>query len=134
MFCLLLTSYFLGTVQPFHFDMTPQEKKQTGVYKLSDKEQAALQIWIENNYAKRDKPLHSSGEGGLLQENLKNGQYIRLSNGSLWAIHPKDVPITQGWITPVQIVVTSTGDAEYSYKLTNSLTGSAVRAKKAPEP
>ena len=68
--------------------------------------------------------------GPLLQENLKNGSYIRLSDGSLWNIRPEDTPITQGWITPVEINATPSGDKDYPYTLTNSLTGSSVKARK----
>ena len=67
----------------------------------------------------------------LMQENLKNGHYVRLSDDSLWEIDPADTSITQGWITPVEIVVTPSKDAAYPFTLKNSLTGSTVRARKA---
>jgi len=67
----------------------------------------------------------------VLQENLKNGRYIRLSDGTLWNIRPQDTSITQSWITPAEIIVSQSGDPNYPYKLTNSLTGSSVRAQKA---
>jgi hypothetical protein len=66
-----------------------------------------------------------------LQENLKNGSYIRLSDGSLWNIRPNDVPVTQGWITPVEIKVSLSDDHQYPVKLTNTVTGSSVHARKA---
>ena len=130
MFLAILAASTIISSQAFEADMTPQEKKQTGVQKLSEKEKAALQNWIDNNYQKRVEPIGGTQEEGTLQENLKNGNYIRLSNGSLWNIHPKDTPITQGWITPVEITVTSSGNADYPFKLTNTLTGSSVRARK----
>lgn len=111
-------------------EMSSQDRKKTGVYKLTEKEKSALYTWIENSYVKRDVPLQAEPVHGMLQENLRSGTYIRLSNNSLWNIHPDDVPITQGWITPVDITVTQTGDSEYPYKLTNTLSGSSVRAKK----
>jgi len=127
----LIASLILAA-QMIDFDMSPDEKKQTGVYKLNDKEKGALQDWIDNHYTKRAQPVKTtSKEKGTLQDNLKNGSQIRLSDGSLWTIHPKDTPITQSWITPVDILVSQSGDADYPYKLTNSLTGSSVRAKKA---
>lgn|SRR3990167_3773811 len=67
----------------------------------------------------------------MIQENLRNGSYIRLTDGSLWNIHPEDTPITQGWITPVEIQVSPSNDREYPYTLTNSLTGSSVKARRA---
>ena len=115
------------------FEMTPDDKKQTGVYKLSDKQKSRLQHWIDNHYAKRDTPLAQPAPPAkrpVLSENLQNGKYIRLSDDSLWAIAPQDVPLTQSWITPVEILVVKTNDPTYPYKLTNSLTGSSVRAQK----
>jgi hypothetical protein len=82
---------------------------------------------VEGRVAQQNKPKVA---GPILQENLKNGSYIRLSDGSLWNIRPEDAPITQGWITPVEINATPSGDKDYPYTLTNSLTGSSVKAKK----
>ena len=117
-------------------DMTPQDIQQTGISKLSKNEKIALQAWIDKNYTKKGgaqgTKTSKKQAGPILQDNLKNGHLIRLSDGSMWEINPIDTPITQGWVTAVEIKVESTsGDATYPYKLTNSLTGSSVRAKKA---
>lgn len=128
---LILSTILLGA-QTLDFEMTPDEQKKTGVSRLSKKEKEALQSWIDDHYEKRAVPLASAiPEKGTIQENLKNGQYIRLSDGSFWNIHPKDTSITQSWITPAEVVVSQSGDANYPYKLTNTLTGSSVRAKKS---
>ncbi len=129
----LLLSALLAT-ELLDFSMTPQEKKQTGVHKLSDKQKAHLQHWIDNHYAKRSEPLAEAAPNvkrPILSETLQNGKFIRLSDNSLWSIAPQDTVLTQSWITPVEIIVTKTNDPEYPYKLTNSLTGSSVRAKPA---
>lgn len=125
--CLLLAAEALD------FDMTPQERKKTGISKLTDKEKAALQQWIDNHYTRRAEPVQApvSNKHPQISENLQNGRQIRLSDGSLWTIRPKDTPITQSWITPVDILITQSGDPTYPYKLTNSLTGSSVFAQKA---
>ena len=121
----------LLAAEALDFDMTAEEKKKTGLNKLNDKEKASLQNWIDNHYAKRSQPIEKGTvERGTLQENLKNGRYIRLSDHSIWNIHPADISITQGWITPVDIIVGQSSDSNYPYKLTNSVTGSSVRAKK----
>ncbi len=131
MFAIFLASALVAAAA-IDFDMNADEKKQTGLYKLNDKEKTALQSWIDNHYTKRSQPVQQAiQEKGTLQENLKSGSVIRLSDGSLWNIHPKDTPITQSWITPAEIVVSQSGDPTYPYKLTNSLTGSSVRAQKA---
>lgn len=130
---MMLLFLSLFAVQIIDFEMTPEEKKKTGVYKLNDKQKAALQSWVDNNYEKRELAanLKHPEKQPILSENLHNGTYIRLSDNSLWAIRPQDTPITQSWITAVEILVSDSGDPAYPYKLTNSLTGSSVLAKKA---
>jgi hypothetical protein len=66
----------------------------------------------------------------VLSESLNSGRYIRLSDNSLWEINPGDTAITQSWITPVEIIASPSGNATYPYKLTNSLTGSSVLARR----
>ncbi len=127
----LLPVAFLAA-ETLDFEMSKQEKKQTGVNKLTDKEKGALHQWIEHHYTKRDLPIQAPlAARPQISENLQNGQYIRLTDGSLWNIRPSDTPITQSWITPTDILISSSGDAAYPFKLTNSLTGSSVYAQKA---
>ncbi len=126
----------IATILAAAFDssMTSQEMKQTGMAKLSSKEKTALQTWIDNHYTKKEvveTPRYNNKTAPSLDENLRNGHYIRLTDNSLWEINPADTPITQGWITPVEIKVTPTQDPSYPFDLTNSLTGSKVRARKA---
>jgi hypothetical protein len=126
----------LLAVEPLDLEMTPQDKKKTGVFKLRDNEKASLQQWIDSRYEKRAEPLALQAKPSakpFLSENYYNGQYIRLSDGSLWNIRPQDTPITQGWITSVEILIAPSSDPDYPYKLTNTLTGSSVLAKKASE-
>ncbi len=131
---LFLAFSSLTSTQPIDQEMSPKEKKQTGLHKLTEKEKSELQAWIDNHYAKRETPLETPAEEkGMLSENLHNGSYIRLATGSLWKIHPKDIPITQGWITPVDIRIAQSGDPEHLFKLTNTLTGSSVKAQKVGE-
>lgn len=73
----------------------------------------------------------NSASQPVLQETIGNGRYVRLSDDSLWEIHPSDRAITQSWITPAEILVTSSEDSDYPFKLTNSLTKSSVLAKRA---
>lgn len=108
------------------------EKKKTGVHKLSDKEKSILQNWIDTHYTKRDAPLPQElqDKHAVLQENLQNSRFLRLTDRTLWETFPEDLPIAQGWITPVEIIVSQGAVSEYPYCLTNSLTGSAIRAKR----
>lgn len=113
-------------------DMTPEEQKATGISKLNAKQKAALQHWIDANYEKRSEPIAADEKEmrSELEENLRNGAYIRLKNGTLWQIYPNDTNISFGWISAVTIIITKSGDPEYPYKLTNSLTKSSVKARK----
>jgi hypothetical protein len=113
--------------------MSAEEMKETGISRLSPQEQMALEEWIEEHYDKK-LTTQNNKQGPVLQENLKSGRYIRLSDNSLWEINPADTPITQGWITPVEIKVSANNDKNYPYLLTNTLTGSSVKAKKPTTP
>lgn len=132
---LFLASFSLLAAQTFDADMSRQIQKETGIYKLTDKQKSLFQRWLDANYAKRETPLADDTETApapapVLQDNINNGRYIRLSDSSTWEINAEDTPITQGWITPVEILVSKNDDLDYPYLLTNSLTGSKVRAKK----
>lgn len=123
---------FVLAAHPIEAQMTPKQKKRTGVARLSEKQKAALQQWIDSNYvAKENKPrLAAKTLAPIIEQNLNNGRNIQLSDGSLWEINPSDTPITQSWITPVEIAVSDSHDPTYPYILTNSLTGSSVKARK----
>ena len=112
--------------------MTAQEKKETGVYKLTEPQKASLQQWIDNHYEKRAAPLATKAAKSrpVVSEVLQNGRYLRLSDGSLWNVRSEDTPISQSWITAVELIISPSSDPDYPSKLTNSLTGSSVRAKK----
>jgi hypothetical protein len=73
----------------------------------------------------------ATGSHPIIEASLQNGRYIRLSDDSLWEINPSDRPITQSWITPVEIVAAPSNDANYPFRLTNTLTGSSVLARRA---
>lgn len=119
-------------------EMTPQEKKKTGVFKLREHEKETLQLWIDNHYEKRSEPLVMAQtpqkvSKPSISENFNNGKFIRLSDDSLWEIRDQDRPITQSWITSVEIKIAPSQNPDYPYQLTNTLTGSSVLAKKASE-
>lgn len=134
----MIQFYFLSAVfslfasEILDYDMDGPARKKTGVYKLSDREKSILQNWIDTHYVKREIPLpqEMKDKHAILQENLQNSQFIRLSDQTLWETFPEDLPIAQGWITPIAIIVSQGDVSEYCYKLTNSLTGSSIRAKK----
>jgi len=120
----------------FDADMTADEKKTTGIYKLNEKEKSALQQWIDTNYQKKvavkpTKPAATKSGLPTLSENLMNSKYLRLSDGTLWQVRPEDVPIAQGWITPAEIEVGQSTNPFFPSKLTNKISGSSVFVRKA---
>lgn len=113
----------------FDTSMTDEELKETGLAKLSIQERVNLREWIEEHYAR--KMIAHNKNTPRVEEVLKAGKFVRLTDKSLWEIDPQDTPITQSWITPSEIKVEETDDPEYPYSLTNKLTGSTVKARKA---
>lgn len=130
--CCFLSAASLFGSEILDHNMNGSEKKKTGIYKLSNKEKSLLQKWIDTHYEKRNKPLHQEQKEkhAILQETLRNGRFIRLSDQTLWEISPEESPIAQWWITPVEIIVSQSSENEYSYLLTNSLTETSLKAKK----
>lgn len=66
----------------------------------------------------------------VIQETLNDGHFLRLSDNSLWEINPKDTPISESWIFPVEIIASPSNDLNYPYFLTNAVTKSKVRARR----
>ncbi|MBX7066968.1 MAG: hypothetical protein K1X28_07040 [Parachlamydiales bacterium] len=121
--------FILAAALSLESAMTKEEQKETGVAKLNIQERAALRDWIEDHYTK--KMVAQKSTAPILQEVLKGGRFVRLSDSSLWEIEPGDTPITQSWITPTEIKIGQSTDTQYPYTLTNHLTGSTVKARKA---
>lgn len=122
--------------QVIEMDMDAIDKKNTGIYKLSDQEKTKLNQWIEDRYQKKISaaPKNNVLTPPTVSEIIRNGQALRLSDNSLWQIHPQDTLISGEWISAAPIQIEKTNDPKYPYKLTNTLTGSSVRAKKISQP
>jgi len=132
----LIAAFHILAAEALDIDMSSEDRKSSGIYKLNDSEKAALQRWIDANYQKKPGvPTASSTPIAklhpMLSENLMNSHYLKLSDGSLWHIFPEDIPIAQGWITPVEIIITQSTNPLFPYKLTNKVSGSSVSAEKA---
>ena len=131
----MLATFQIFAVNVLDTEMSQEDKKSTGINKLSDSEKAALQQWIDANYQKKGAESLSGSQQvkGIyptLSENLMKSQYLRLSDGTLWNVRPEDVPIAQSWITPVQIVVSQSTNPFFPYKLTNQVSGTSILARK----
>lgn len=125
----MLILLLAAALTTFDSKMSDEELQTTGISRLSIPERRALEEWIEDHYEQKTVASNKQKDPQI-QENLKNGHFIRLTDNSLWQIDPCDTPITQGWITQVDIHIGKSSDETYPYLLTNSLTGSSVKAKK----
>ena len=123
--------FLLASAFAFGSKMSQEDLKKTGVGRLSLREREALQEWIEKRYQK--KAPSSKKKEPLIEEVLSGGRFIRLSDRSLWEIHLDDTPITRSWISPSEIKKEITQHKDFPYALTNTLTGSTVRAQKADQ-
>ncbi|MEL7431511.1 MAG: hypothetical protein AAGI90_03155 [Chlamydiota bacterium] len=113
--------------------MSTQEAEDTGVSRLSPEEKQALQKWINKNHYVRPGAKRQDEAPPEVSEVIGNGAYVKLSDGSIWQIHPTDRLLTQSWISAAEITVEKSGASTYSYRLKNNLTGSVVRAERVPK-
>ncbi len=124
-----MLTFILAAAIAFDSSMSEEEMRETGVTKLTIQERAALQEWIEDHHSKK-LVTQNKKAGPVIQEVLKAGRYVRLTDNSLWEIDTPDRPITQSWITPSEIKIAPSNDPEFPNTLTNTLTGSTVKARK----
>lgn len=131
LFCIYCAA-FARNAEPLESLMSESEIKRTGLYKLSTTERIELKTWIDRNYVTKSKSPLSKTYRKLpsVSEVIRGGQYIKLDDETMWQIYPADISITQGWLTPVPIQVTFTGEGNYPYTLTNTTTRSEVKARK----
>lgn len=118
-----MISLVLVATLSFDANMSEKELKETGLSKLTVEERLNLRTFVDKHYTSKTKI-----KGPILHEVLKGGKYVRLSDQSLWEIEPQDTLLTQSWITAIEIKITENADQEYT--LTNSLTGTSVKARK----
>jgi hypothetical protein len=109
--------------------MSQDEQKLTGVAKLNASEKQALEMWLNKNFILRETKQNPKQKEVYLSLNIDNGKRVLLSDNSLYEIAPSDVVTTSAWITPFPIKITQSDDPEYPYKLTNTYSGSSVKAK-----
>lgn len=127
---ILLTSFSLAFSEvSLDTLMTPGEKQKTGYNRLSEKEKANLNIWIN---AKFNLNAINEDSSIYLSVNVKSGSELILSNDSRWAVAPEDQLISSLWITSFPLKITLGGTKEYPYILTNLYSLKRVKAKPIP--
>lgn len=114
----------------FDRGMTPDDRRATGVDKLSPDEKQKMNDWINQHYTPNHLVINS-GSHHYVVENLHNGSYIRLDDGNIYAISPDDIQTSSMWILPFPLVIEESNDPDYPYLLVNENTGSSVKAKQS---
>lgn len=87
-----------------------------------------LALWLDTQSL-----LLADSELPTVEENLRGGSELVLSDGSHYLIAPSDRGHARLWITPIPIKVTPSGDNTYPLMLTNTLSGVAIKAKQLPK-
>ncbi|MFX0136316.1 MAG: hypothetical protein ACFFDN_21930 [Candidatus Hodarchaeota archaeon] len=126
------------------------EQQKMGIHKLNDKEKEALTNHILNltmtayekgkkesnvTYLQPNVPIgkiySDVGEGHWIRENIDNGTYIILEDGSLWEIDPLERIDASLWLPISNIIVieSSNGSPGFDYLLINSDDGEKAHAK-----
>jgi hypothetical protein len=114
--------------------MSENEKLKTGVAIMTRDQKMELGLWIEQNFTPKvtTPPAPQKNSASLyLSENISGGKQIRLSDGSVYDISLDDTEFTAFWITPFPLTVEPSGDPIYPFLITNSNTGTSVKAKLA---
>ena len=62
---------------------------------------------------------------------IESGNFIELSDNSLWQVADDDTNTAEGWILPSDILLKEAKDKNYPYTLTNTATGQTIKVKKS---
>lgn len=75
-------------------------------------------------------PKLREGENLTVSLNIKGGQFLQLSDDSVWKVNPSDVDTTSGWLTPAIIDISKSSHPDYPCLLTNRQTYSSISARR----
>ncbi len=144
--------------------MTPREREESGISRLTSVERQHLDGWLlrytaeiarqlrhqdsavpqserEDRATNSDWPLAHTRERWLerptvpglvrLDHTLASGDFVQLSDGTIWSIYLTDRPAAVNWRAGDLIVVrqSSIGYGEYDHVLTNNSDGSRAFAR-----
>jgi hypothetical protein len=112
--------------------MTTEEQKKTGVSNLTPGQKQELDAWLDQKFTV--KTAAAKQPDIYLSENIRGGAQLRFSDGSTYEVSPQDRNRTEFWITPFLVKIEPSGDPNYPYKITNTLSGVSVSAKQVQVP
>jgi hypothetical protein len=107
---------------PMARHMTHEEQDRTGVSRLFSGHKEELAQWMDK------KGQDTSTQDLSLTLNIKAGEFLQLSDGTIWQVGPCCMHISSTWLTRVDITVTRSQDHKYPYYLENKSTGERIMA------
>lgn len=107
--------------------MSKEQAKETGVNTLTRAQRRALEKWLDQTFVLKTA---TKKEELYVSENLSGGRFLKLSDGSYWAVDPADLPLSSGWLTPFPMRIEPSNHPDYPCLLINTYSGDSVKAKR----
>lgn len=135
-----------GQAQQLKLDqiMSKADQKKTGVSKLTATERNELEKWMTQFAIDAMKLAQGQGQAGAakppgvyrggakghwIKKVIERGSMVQLEDGSIWQISPLSKVDAILWLVTEQIVVTSSENPLYPYKLINTDGQSSAEVK-----
>ncbi len=108
--------------------MTPREFANTGLNRLTPQELRTLQTWMNDHIKEEfEKSFSNVME---IQEILKGGGKVSLSDGSIWNVAAHHRSVTRKWAAGHQVELEATRRPSGTYRLHNLTTSQFIDVKK----
>lgn len=114
--------------------MPQNVQKETGVNELTPKQQTALALWLEDHIDKTTTAKINKSTLTISQ-NIDNGTYLILSDGSMWQIDPTTKNVSSVWLLPFPIKLRRSSVKAYPTQIIDKNSGvyvNALRIEKMP--
>lgn len=124
--------------------MTPDEQTRTGVDKLTPDERTELETWIQTytqskvaslqQKTTRAKKVSMKPSFGVLTINVRGGQFLILTDSSVWEVSPDDIFTSSAWLASIAVEITydnSDPEAYFPFIIKNQYSGLSVHARQA---
>lgn len=109
--------------------MTAEEQKMTGVDKLSAKQRAALQMWLNKKFDLKEVPTEYANLKIYVIENYNSGTRLLMSNHKTYEVAPEDRGQAEFWLSPFPISIESSTNPDYPLKMINTSIGTGIAVR-----
>ncbi len=109
-------------------------QKETGVNELTPKQQTALALWLEDHIDKTTTAKINNKTLSISQ-NIDNGTYLILSDGTVWQIDPTTKNVSSVWLLPFPVKLRRSSVKAYPTQIIDKNSGvyvNALRIEKIP--